>query len=138
MEELLAGGCIITPSVWGELCLAPNRFRALFQALTVAAGSRVTAIPVECMALALLNGYDVSQLGAEIYCMVTRMSLLRQALRNSGKLPRRTHPAEGSSENSPAEGVQDVVLPDGAPEVVDPACPSATFPVCSGTILCST
>ena len=67
MEELLAGGCIITPSVWGELCLAPNRFRALFQALTVAAGSRVTAIPVECMALALLNGYDVSHLGADIY-----------------------------------------------------------------------
>ena len=68
MEELLAGGCIITPSVWGELCLAPNRFRALFQALTVAAGAQVTAIPVECIALALRNGYDVSQLGAEIYC----------------------------------------------------------------------
>ena len=67
MEELLAGGCIITPSVWGELCIAPNRFRPLFQAFTVAAGAQVTAIPVEYIALALRNGYDVSQLGADIY-----------------------------------------------------------------------
>ena len=48
------------------------------------------------------------------HILVTWMSLRRQALRNSGKLPRRTHPAEGSDANSPAEGVQGVVLPDGA------------------------